>query len=626
MIGKRWLALIAVTCLLLCIAVGIAYHFKYLSAYQRNIERVIETSQFQLLFTTRNFSRLQSQVASTIKLTNENPAFDHFAAEPNALDKRRVEVVWMALANFQSYFKQIRYIDTQGKELIKVAFSENKQRAEIRRTYNTFGEEHILKFAQSIPNGALGDLSISLEQGEEEGKDLFVPVQNIISPYEQNGERKGYIVLTVDIWLVKTILDYSPQSEFIPQILTSSGDYVAHPDPDKLFGFALKGRKIHNIGLTHSDLWQDILINGSGVKQNEDGLYVYSLVDLSASKSLYSLLHFTNEQLEQHVEDEYFDAIQNAGFTMLIILLAGVPFAHVVLGIQKRNVDSSLALAALNGMSAVVVCDHQFQILKVNKELETITGYTQSQIRHRKIRKLFFNRNETQRWFTIWDTLKRANFWEGELVIHGRGDKELITITRVQAIIDEQGNISNYIISIVDISERKALEERLRYLSERDELSQLWNRRKFDQELRACSMLFERYPDNHFGCLAILDIDYFKRINDQQGHDEGDRVIRRVANLLSDSMRKTDFVARIGGEEFAIIMKNTSMDDAQMILDRIRLKIANDPSHSATISIGFTDITADTSRSYKCADIALYESKSTGRNRVSMCLSTDDIA
>ncbi|MBU0062132.1 GGDEF domain-containing protein, partial [Vibrio anguillarum] len=94
--------------------------------------------------------------------------------------------------------------------------------------------------------------------------------------------------------------------------------------------------------------------------------------------------------------------------------------------------------------------------------------------------------------------------------------------------------------------------------------------------------------------------------------------------ILSQTLRTTDFLARIGGEEFAIIMPHTSVEEAETVLDRLR--VAVEQSLTVTISAGFTDLTADGKRSYKCADIALYEAKTLGRNRISLCKSSDDLA
>ncbi|MDB1122932.1 GGDEF domain-containing protein [Vibrio algarum] len=626
MFRERWLGFIALACLSLCIGVGAAHYFKYRSAYDKNVEQIIETSQFQLRFTARSFTRLKAQVSSTFKLTGNNRALKDYVQSENPIDKKRVEEVWQALANYQRFFKQIRFVDNTGQEKIKVSFSNQDQKAEISTDYHFFGEPYYLRFAHSIANNTIGNLGPMLETSSIDKEKSLTPVQYAITPFEINGVRKGYLVLTIDIWLVKSMLDYSPQPEFIPQLLTSSGDYVAHPNAEMLFGFSIRHRKIHNLALTHNDLWQDMLVNGSGITQVESGLYVYRLIDLSASKSMYALIHFSNQQLSQHVSEDYTEIVESAVLIMFLILVACVPFVHIAYDFKRKKVDSSLALAALNGMTAVIVCDSRYRVLKVNKELERMTGYVDGQIHLRKIRKLFFKSQEGFSWLSIYESVKNNGQWEGELVIRVGNGAEIITLTRVQALLDDKGNLTNYIISIVDISERKELEERLRYLSERDELSQLWNRRKFEQELRSEAELFQRYPESHVGYLALLDIDYFKRINDNQGHDEGDRVIRRVADCLVENTRKTDSVSRIGGEEFAIIMKHTKAEDAQIILERIRMAIETDPQHTVTISIGYTDIISDSSACYKYADIALFESKSLGRNKVSRCESTDDIA
>jgi diguanylate cyclase (GGDEF)-like protein len=196
---------------------------------------------------------------------------------------------------------------------------------------------------------------------------------------------------------------------------------------------------------------------------------------------------------------------------------------------------------------------------------------------------------------------------------------------RIQAII-EAGKVSYYITSIVDITERKELENRLRELSEKDSLTHLWNRRKFERELTLQTQLVERYPDDYSVCLCLIDIDYFKRVNDEQGHDQGDKVIVKVSDVLSEKLRVTDFLARIGGEEFAVIMPHTSTPEAQLVVERLRQAIELDESLTITISAGISDLSQDSTRSYKCADIALYESKTLGRNQVSLCLTTDEVA
>ena len=125
--------------------------------------------------------------------------------------------------------------------------------------------------------------------------------------------------------------------------------------------------------------------------------------------------------------------------------------------------------------------------------------------------------------------------------------------------------------------------------------------------------------------LAILDIDFFKRINDQHGHDIGDAVLREVAATLQRHIRKSDLLARIGGEEFALVMLGTQPPGAWVVLERLRHAVAalripaSGQEIGCTISIGITDRVEtdhDWPMLYKRADGALYEAKERGRNRV----------
>jgi len=125
--------------------------------------------------------------------------------------------------------------------------------------------------------------------------------------------------------------------------------------------------------------------------------------------------------------------------------------------------------------------------------------------------------------------------------------------------------------------------------------------------------------------LAIIDIDFFKRINDQHGHDAGDAVLREVALALRVRIRKSDVLARIGGEEFALVMLGTQPPGAWVVLERLRERVAalrvsaGGREVACTISIGMTDrveTDADWTTLYKRADQALYAAKARGRNRV----------
>jgi diguanylate cyclase (GGDEF)-like protein len=166
--------------------------------------------------------------------------------------------------------------------------------------------------------------------------------------------------------------------------------------------------------------------------------------------------------------------------------------------------------------------------------------------------------------------------------------------------------------------------------SERDSLTGLLNRKTFDEKFaRMISSKMHEPADcddrrHHTNIksqwLAVVDIDHFKRVNDRFGHLYGDEVLILVANVLRSSFRSQDRVFRFGGEEFVILLRSTTLDDARMIFDRFRSNIeqhAFPQVGQITVSIGFAAITQETPVVILGhADQALYHAKESGRNRV----------
>jgi two-component system cell cycle response regulator len=178
--------------------------------------------------------------------------------------------------------------------------------------------------------------------------------------------------------------------------------------------------------------------------------------------------------------------------------------------------------------------------------------------------------------------------------------------------------------------------ERLKHTGLTDALTGINNRRFFDQ--RICEEIERaRRHQKTLSCLFV-DIDYFKKINDSYGHQNGDKVLRSVAALLNEQMRRSDILARYGGEEFAILLCNTNIDAAEEIAERLRLTFhtapqvgINNEEIPVSVSIGVAttdpkqnpelDIEQQADSLIARADKALYEAKKAGRNRV--CLLGD---
>ncbi|MCU7833745.1 MAG: sensor domain-containing diguanylate cyclase [gamma proteobacterium symbiont of Taylorina sp.] len=202
--------------------------------------------------------------------------------------------------------------------------------------------------------------------------------------------------------------------------------------------------------------------------------------------------------------------------------------------------------------------------------------------------------------------------------------RKVILETSGQPFFSSTGELQGYRGIDRDITQRKKVETELKYMASHDALTELYNREVLDQRLSSDINRATRYK--HPLSVFMLDIDYFKNINDTYTHQAGDTILHNFAGIISNSIRKTDYAARYGGEEFVVILPETSLGKAQELAERLRTKIA-EYSFSAgqgknlniTASIGiatFPEHAQCWEQLIHAADKAMYTAKKEGRNLV----------
>ena len=173
---------------------------------------------------------------------------------------------------------------------------------------------------------------------------------------------------------------------------------------------------------------------------------------------------------------------------------------------------------------------------------------------------------------------------------------------------------------VQDISERRELAQRLEYVVDHDFLTGLMNRRRFEQELSRETVRAARYGNP--SAVLLLDIDHFKDINDTFGHRAGDDVLKGVAGLLRGCLRDSDLLARVGGDEFAVLLPQTTGDQVQLVADELVRTIGGyaaalaDQSIRLTVSVGVAMLDGlSDAEALAHADVAMYDAKEAGRDR-----------
>jgi diguanylate cyclase (GGDEF)-like protein/PAS domain S-box-containing protein len=179
------------------------------------------------------------------------------------------------------------------------------------------------------------------------------------------------------------------------------------------------------------------------------------------------------------------------------------------------------------------------------------------------------------------------------------------------------------VVQTLDISERKTFESQLQHLADRDALTGLLSRRRFEEELERAVGLARR--DRRPAALLLLDLDGFKAVNDAFGHAAGDALLVRISDALHEVLRETDILARIGGDEFALILPDTDDDASDVVADKLIRAVRAHGSFLldgrravVTVSIGITSLSGrrgvDAAHLLSEADAAMYQAKATGKD------------
>jgi diguanylate cyclase (GGDEF)-like protein/PAS domain S-box-containing protein len=285
-----------------------------------------------------------------------------------------------------------------------------------------------------------------------------------------------------------------------------------------------------------------------------------------------------------------------------------------------------IAAAAFESEECMVVTDENQIILRVNRAFSAITGYQPDEVLGQTPRMLQSSDMDDAYYQQTWRIVARERFWQGELWSRHKQGRLFPIWQSISAVVAPDGHISHYVVAFSDISQRKEAEEQIRNLAYFDSLTQLPNRRLLIDRLGKAIQTNGR----QHGALLFLDLDYFKLLNDTEGHDAGDELLIEVARRLRTCTRDGDTVARLGGDEFVVLLENLSTVEHEAAVEaetvgKKILEVAAQPfalrgrEYHGTVSIGvslFGDNHQKVDELLKRADVAMYQAKSSGRNKL----------
>jgi diguanylate cyclase (GGDEF)-like protein/PAS domain S-box-containing protein len=232
---------------------------------------------------------------------------------------------------------------------------------------------------------------------------------------------------------------------------------------------------------------------------------------------------------------------------------------------EQRRTENRLRMAATvfeNTMGAILVTDPAGYVVQANENFSRITGYAVDEMLDQQPRMLISDRHPETFPVSLLQTLAKEGRWEGEIWQCRKNGDIYPTWAGISAVHDNEGDLVSYVAFFVDISERKANEARIESLAYYDGLTELPNRALFLDRLASALQLADRRQE--WVAVLFIDLDRFKPINDTLGHAAGDIMLREVAQRLRSCIRESDTVARMGGDEFTMLLSGLSHREAAM--------------------------------------------------------------
>jgi diguanylate cyclase (GGDEF)-like protein/PAS domain S-box-containing protein len=308
---------------------------------------------------------------------------------------------------------------------------------------------------------------------------------------------------------------------------------------------------------------------------------------------------------------------------------AGVPaqgFIWNLEDISRSKTDADdLRLAAKvfeNIGEALMVCNPDSRIIRINPAFSHLTGYRDSEVLGKKPSCLSSGYHDKAFYQDLWATLKKHGQWQGELWDKHKNGTIYPVLATITTVRRPDSQVSHYVAVMTDITERKRAEAELSYQAHYDKLTGLPNRRLFFDHFHKA--LHHAITQNEQVALLYADLDGFKQINDHCSHEIGDKVLEQVATRLKEHLREGDMAARWGGDEFVVLLTGIKQEEqafniACRLIEQIHCQVDCNGGEclplSVSIGVAFAPGDANNSEDLlRYADQAMYCAKQAGKN------------
>lgn len=621
--------------------------FIYYSEYQQYRIVLGKEAQMRLNAHSQQILKQLQTLSTDLLFLSNNPLFrDNNLYDPESI---RSLIQFMQL---QKHYDQIRFIDSKGMETLRInqgnpPFLQSREKLQSKRSRDYVQQGLLLKQNEIL----LSRLDLNQENGVVELP--YKPTLRLLTPvFNRQGEREGLFVINFHAAeLLSALQDVQSnhlvhvpdlEKENVTFLMANErGNWIIAPKGGSDFGFVFK--PVGNELAAFSEaVWKtanemesgsvstdrsDIVFRNiypiaaiqvdSGTKASQTLTYHIKHADV-VWRMMIELPHSTVHALTQ----TYFLKSLPYIFSFWAVLQL---LSILLIRFYRRNVQqkSELLLTASaleNSADGVVVTDKEGLILRVNKSYSRISGYRAEELIGKKTNTMRSGWTEASVYQNMWESLDTQGYWEGELKDRRKNGALYVVWLRIVKIVDPDSVTLRYVGITTDITEKKEFEERITDLAYRDSLTKLPNRHLFHDRLRKA--MGQRRETEEKLAVIFIDLDNFKFVNDTAGHLVGDKFLIEIANRFRDVLREHDTLARVGGDEFIVLLEKihdlTISDVAGRLIESLSESIQIEgheffTSASIGISVYPTD-GRDEETLIKHADTAMYEAKNSGKN------------
>lgn len=288
-----------------------------------------------------------------------------------------------------------------------------------------------------------------------------------------------------------------------------------------------------------------------------------------------------------------------------------------------RTQQTQIKLAAqvfAQGREGITIADAQGHIVMANKAFSAISGYTEPELLGKNTRIFSSGRHGPEFYQTMWDAINTKDYWAGEVWDRRKDGTEFPAWLTISTMRDEQGQITHYLGSFIDLSDAKAAENRIQWLSHFDVLTGLPNRALLKDRTTHTISMMQRASEPL--TMMLVGIDHFKAVTDIVGNQVGDELLVEMARRLSESVREQDTVARLADKEFVLMLPDTPASGAAHLATELLWKLAQPyqlGGHELTLtaSVGiasYPDNGNDFDSLFKAVEIAMHRAQANGRD------------